>query len=124
MGHEVSVLPLEPIHEAGVFIDGLPDRPGISHTIFSALAERHIVVDMIAQNIGMGGKAAIGFSVPKSDLANALSVLQPKAAEWGSKISSDEEVSKVSIVGTGMRTHAGVASDLGSDQQLGGHERG
>lgn len=98
--------------EAGVFIDGLPDRPGISHTIFSALAERHIVVDMIAQNIGMGGKAAIGFSVPKSDLANALSVLQPKAAEWGSKISSDEEVSKVSIVGTGMRTHAGVAGKM------------
>ncbi len=98
--------------EAGVFIDSLPDRPGISHSIFSALADRHIVVDMIAQNIGIGGKAAIGFTVPKSDLANALAVLQPKAAEWGSTVSSDEEVSKVSIVGTGMRSHPGVAGRM------------
>jgi aspartate kinase len=98
--------------EAGIFIDGLPDRPGISHSMFSALAERHIVVDMIAQNVSVAGKAAIGFTVPKSELANALAVLHPKAIEWGSTVSSDEEVSKVSVVGTGMRTHPGVAGKM------------
>lgn len=98
--------------EAGVFVDRVPDRPGVSHSIFAALAERHIVVDMIAQNVGSHGKASIGFTVPKSDLANALSVVQPLASVLGAVVSSDEDVSKVSIVGTGMRGHTGVAGKM------------
>lgn len=98
--------------EAGVFVENLPDRPGISHALFSALAEKHIVVDMIAQNVGAGGRAGIGFTVPKGELAHALAVLQPYASELGAKVTADEEVSKVSVVGTGMRTHAGVAGRM------------
>jgi len=98
--------------EAGVFIDGLPDRPGISHAVFATLAEKHIVVDMIAQNVGAASKASIGFTVPKGELAHALAVLQPHAASLGATVTADEEVSKVSIVGTGMRTHSGVAGKM------------
>jgi aspartate kinase len=98
--------------EAGVFIEDVPDQPGVSHRLFSALAERHIVVDMIAQNVATGGKASIGFTVPKPELANALAVLHPLARELGATVSNDEEVSKVSVVGTGMRAHAGVAGRM------------
>lgn len=98
--------------EAGVFIDGVPDRPGISHSIFAALTEKHIICDMIAQNIGAAGRASIGFTVPKGELANALAVLQPLVAPMGATVSSDEDVSKVSVVGTGMRGHPGVAGRM------------
>jgi len=98
--------------EAGIFIEDVPDQPGVSHRLFSALAERHIVVDMIAQNVATGGKASIGFTVPKPELANALAVLHPLARELGATVSHDEEVSKVSVVGTGMRSHAGVAGRM------------
>ncbi|MBX7103024.1 MAG: aspartate kinase [Gemmataceae bacterium] len=98
--------------EAGVFIEQLPDRPGISHTIFAALAEKNIVVDMIVQNVAAAGKAGIGFTVPKGELAHALAILQPHAASLGARITADEEVSKVSVVGTGMRTHSGVAGKM------------
>jgi aspartate kinase len=98
--------------EAGVFIDGLPDRPGVSHAIFATLADKHIIVDMIAQNVGAGGKASIGFTVPKGELAHALAVLQPHANALGAGVTADEEVSKVSVVGTGMRTHSGVAGRM------------
>lgn len=98
--------------EAGVFIDDVPDRPGVSHSIFAALAEKHIICDMIAQNVGNGGRTSIGFTVPKGELNNALAVLQPIAATLGATVSSDKDVSKVSIVGTGMRAHPGVAGRM------------
>src|SRR5262249_11789296 len=85
---------------------------GVSHRVFSAIAEQNIVVDMIAQNIGSGGRAAIGFTVFKNDLPATLAVLRPLAAELGAQLRHEEEVSKVSIVGTGMRTHAGVAERM------------
>jgi aspartate kinase len=98
--------------EARISLDGVPDRPGISHQVFSAIAAQNIVVDMIAQNVGTAGKAAIGFTVLGNELARTLAVLQPLAAEWGATLSQDQEVSKVSIVGTGMRTHSGVAERM------------
>jgi aspartate kinase len=76
------------------------------------LAEQNIVVDMIAQNIGSSGKAAIGFTVLKNELASVLALLTPLAAELGAQVRHEEEVSKVSIVGTGMRTHTGVAERM------------
>src|SRR5260370_5837439 len=54
--------------EAGIFLDGVPDIPGVSHRVFSALAAANIVVDMIAQGLGSDGKAAIGFTVPHGEL--------------------------------------------------------
>jgi aspartate kinase len=98
--------------EARISLNGVPDQPGISHRVFAALADQHIVVDMIAQNAGEGGKAAIGFTVLGNELPAALGVLRPLAAELGASIEFDEQVSKVSIVGTGMRTHSGVAERM------------
>lgn len=98
--------------EARVSIEGVPDEPGVSHKIFSAIAEKNIVVDMIAQNAGSSGRANIGFTVLKNELAATLAVVRPLAADLGARVSSEEDVSKVSIVGTGMRTHTGVAERM------------
>lgn len=98
--------------EARVNLQGVPDQPGVSHRVFSAIAEKNIVVDMIAQNVGSQGRAAIGFTVLRNELPNILAVLRPLAAELGAQVTHEEEVSKVSIVGTGMRTHTGVAERM------------
>jgi len=98
--------------EARVLLDGVPDQPGVSHRVFSAIAEQNIVVDMIAQNVGIAGKAAIGFTVLKNELPAALAVLQALARELGATVQHEEGLSKVSVVGTGMRTHSGVAERM------------
>jgi aspartate kinase len=98
--------------EARVAISGVPDQPGISHRVFEAVAARNIVVDMIAQNAGSAGKAAIGFTVPAGEVPTTLAALQPLAREWGATVEYDAQVSKVSIVGTGMRTNTGVAEHM------------
>src|SRR5208282_4527663 len=92
--------------------EGVPDEPGISHRVFTAIAEQNIVVDMIAQNVGKDGRANIGFTVLHNELATTLAVLRPLAGELGALVEHEEEVSKVSIVGTGMRTHTGVAERM------------
>jgi aspartate kinase len=98
--------------EARVAILGVPDTPGISHRVFEAVAARNIVVDMIAQNVGTAGRADIGFTVPAGEVRATLAALEPLAREWGARVEYDSEVSKVSIVGVGMRTHAGVAERM------------
>jgi aspartate kinase len=98
--------------EARIALHGVPDEPGISDRIFSAVADRNIVVDMIAQTVGSQGRASIGFTVQRNDLPPALALLRPMAAAMGASVEYDEEVSKVSIVGTGMRTHTGVAQRM------------
>ncbi|HEV3118465.1 MAG TPA: aspartate kinase [Gemmataceae bacterium] len=98
--------------EARINLHDVPDQPGVSHRVFSAIAEQNIVVDMIAQNVGTGGRAAIGFTVLGNDLAATLAVLRPLAAELGAHLRHEEGVSKVSVVGTGMRTHSGVAERM------------
>src|SRR5438876_4790325 len=69
--------------EARVNLRGVPDQPGVSHRVFSAMAEHNIVVDMIAQNVGSGGRAAIGFTVLRNELPATLAVIRPLAAELG-----------------------------------------
>ncbi len=98
--------------EARVSIEGVPDQPGVSHRIFSAIADKSIVVDMIAQNVGSAGKASIGFTVLANELQATLRILQPLATELGATLAFEENVSKVSVVGTGMRTHTGVAEQM------------
>jgi aspartate kinase len=98
--------------EARVTLEGVPDEPGISHRVFSAIAEQNIVVDMIGQNAGKDGRANIGFTVLHNELPTTLAVLRPLASELGAAVEHEEEVSKVSIVGTGMRTHTGVAERM------------
>ena len=98
--------------EARVSLEGVPDQPGVSHRVFSAIAAQNIAVDMIAQNVSTAGKASIGFTVPRGELQAALAVLNQLAKEWGAGVVFEEDVSKVSIVGTGMRTHTGVAERM------------
>jgi len=98
--------------EARINLDGVPDEPGVSHRVFSAIADQNIVVDMIAQNVGSGGRAAIGFTVLRNELPATLAVLRPLATELGATLEHQEEMSKVSVVGTGMRTHTGVAEKM------------
>jgi aspartate kinase len=98
--------------EARVAIIGVPDQPGVSHRVFEAVAARNIIVDMIAQNVGTEGRAAIGFTVPAGELKTTLQALAPLAREWGASVEHDAEVSKVSIVGAGMRVCAGVAERM------------
>jgi aspartate kinase len=93
-------------------LEGVPDRPGVSHRIFSALASVNIPVDMIAQSVGSGGKATIGFTVIQSDLQKTRETLAPIVTELGAKLNVTERVSKVSVVGAGMRTVAGVAEKM------------
>jgi aspartate kinase len=94
--------------EARVSLSNLPNEPGAGHRIFAALAERNIVVDMIAQTVGGDGLATIGFTVPKTELESTLAALEPLAAG----IVHDDAVSKVSVVGAGMRTRPGVAAHV------------
>src|SRR5207302_4705373 len=67
--------------EARINLDGVPDQPGVSHRVFSAIAEKNIVVDMIAQNVGSAGRATIGFTVLRNHLPATLAGLRPPAAE-------------------------------------------
>jgi aspartate kinase len=100
-------------NEAKVSVRGVPDRPGIAARIFGALSERNIVVDMIVQDVGAGDRASMTFTVPKADLKKALLVVEPLAKELGAtEVSSDVGIAKVSIVGVGMRSHAGVAAKM------------
>jgi aspartate kinase len=98
--------------EARLLLSGVPDQPGISHRVFSAIAEQNVVVDMIAQNVGSNGKAEIGFTVLHNELPATLAVLGPLAQELGAVVEHDSDMSKVSVVGTGMRTHTGVAERM------------
>ncbi len=98
--------------EARVNFRNVPDEPGVSHRIFSMLAEQAIVVDMIAQNVGSEGKASIGFTVLGDELPQTLRVLEPLAKSLRASVDFEEGVSKVSIVGTGMRHLPGVAQAM------------
>lgn len=97
--------------EAKVAIRDLPDEPGICMKIFGAIAEANINVDMIIQNTGADGHADLSFTVPRLDLDNAKKILMDiKAQLHFDRIEADENIAKVSIVGVGMRSHAGVAA--------------
>jgi len=99
--------------EARITIEGVPDRPGISHAIFSRLAKRHIAVDMIVQNLGAGGKADISFTVPRDDVPTTLEAAREAVAELGAAgVSHDDDVAKLSVVGLGMARQTGVAQKM------------
>jgi len=100
------------VNEARVVLDRLPDRPGVSHRVFSALAAANIPVDMIAQNAADGGRAAIGFTVIHSDLDKTTATLGPIVADLEADLTVTERVSKVSVVGAGMRHMTGIAERM------------
>ncbi|MDE1895798.1 MAG: aspartate kinase [Rhodospirillales bacterium] len=99
--------------EAKVTVRRVPDRPGIAAAVFVPLSEANINVDMIVQNVSADGTTDMTFTVGKTDMARALKTLEQAKADIGfSEIISDSNVAKLSVVGVGMRSHAGVASTM------------
>lgn len=98
--------------EAQISLRRLADSPGISAAIFGPLAEEHVNVDMIVQNISEdGSKTDMTFTVPSSDVQKAVGILEKHRAEIGfDVIQSESDLAKVSVIGIGMRSHAGVAA--------------
>jgi aspartate kinase len=97
-------------NEAKVTLLGVPDKPGIAAKIFRPLSEASIIVDMIIQNISAEGRTDLTFTVPRGDLKRACELVKrsvPELTEAG--IKTDDNIAKVSVVGVGMRSHAGVA---------------
>ena len=96
--------------EARITVLGVPDRPGVVHALFRPIAEANIVVDMIVQNVATDGTTEVSFTVAAGDLPETLRVAEAAAESIGAAgVSHDSGVSKVSVVGQGMRTNAGVA---------------
>jgi aspartate kinase len=100
--------------EAEVNILGVPDTPGIAYQILGPVADANIDVDMIIQNIGQDGATDFTFTVHKRDLKKTLDILNNQVKDHikAREILSDENIAKLSIVGVGMRSHAGVASKM------------
>ena len=99
--------------EAKVTVVAVPDRPGISATLFEPLAQANVNVDMIVQNTSHDGTTDISFTLPKADIAAAEKVVARVAAEIGAKgVEHDNEVAKISLVGAGMKTSPGIAAKM------------
>ncbi len=99
--------------QAKIAMRGVPDRPGIAASIFLPLSESGVVVDMIVQNVSEHGLTDLTFTVPRVDLKRLLPVMHDIAAKVGARqVDQDATIAKVSVVGVGMRTHAGVAAKM------------
>ena len=100
-------------NEAKITLQRVPDRPGLAAQIFGPIAAAHIVVDMIIQNASEDGTTDVTFTVPKADCKKALSIVEKTASVVGAKgVKVDADIAKISVVGVGMRTHAGVAAKM------------
>ncbi len=100
-------------NEAKITVMGVPDKPGIAAKILTPLSDAAISVDMIVQNVSSDGLTDFTFTVTKADLKQALLITNEVAREVQAKqVQSDENISKISIVGLGMRSHAGVATQM------------
>jgi aspartate kinase len=101
-------------NEAKIVLTKVPDRPGIVAAIFGPLADAGINVDMIIQNVGHSGIVTdVTFTVPRADVARSVDILEREKITIGfESIITDTEVAKVSVVGVGMRSHAGVAATM------------
>ncbi|WP_028224505.1 aspartate kinase [Paraburkholderia ferrariae] len=100
--------------EARIAVMGVPDKPGIAYQILGPVADANIDVDMIIQNQSVAGKTDFTFTVPRGDYQRAMDVLnnQVKGHVSAEQVLGDPKVSKVSVVGVGMRSHVGVASKM------------
>ncbi len=98
--------------EAKITILGVPDRPGIAYQILGPIGDANIDVDMIVQNVGHDGLTDFSFTVNRSDYAKTLEILKPVAAHIKARdVQGGDKIAKVSVVGVGMRSHAGIASN-------------
>jgi aspartate kinase len=100
-------------NEVKITVSKVPDKPGIASKIFSALADANVVVDMIVQNVSHENYNDITFTVVKADGKKAMKITQEIAGGIGGvAVAIDEDIAKVSIVGLGMRSHAGIAAKM------------
>lgn len=100
-------------NEVKITILRVPDRPGLAAQVFGPIADAHIVVDMIIQNASADGTTDLTFTVSKADYKKALSIVEKTATAIAAKgVDVDTDIAKVSVVGVGMRTHAGVAAKM------------
>jgi aspartate kinase len=100
--------------EAKITVLGVPDRPGIAYQILGPVADANIDVDMIIQNVSADGTTDFTFTVHKNDMPKALAILKDKVQGHISarEIIGDDKIAKVSVVGVGMRSHVGIASQM------------
>ncbi len=100
--------------EAKVSVLGVPDRPGIAYQILGPVADANIDVDMIIQNVSANGTTDFTFTVHKNELSKALAILKDKVQNHigAREIIGDDKIAKVSVVGVGMRSHVGIASQM------------
>ena len=99
--------------EAKLTVLGVPDKPGIAARILVPIAEANIEVDMIVQNVGADATTDFTFTVHRNDYARALESLNRVAAELRARgVEGDDRIVKISVVGVGMRSHAGIASTM------------
>jgi len=100
-------------NQAKVMVANIPDKPGTAARVFRSLSEANVVVDMIVQNIGRNGVANLTFTVPRDDTHRASQAVDEVLQELGGgKVTLVGDIAKLSVVGVGMRTHSGVASQL------------
>ena len=99
--------------QAKITVVRVPDKPGVAATLFTPLSAHNIIVDMIIQNASLEGFTDVTFTVSKKDLKEAEKIVQETAGAIGAKkVEVDDQVSKVSIIGVGMASHAGVAAKM------------
>ncbi|MBI3560113.1 MAG: aspartate kinase [Gammaproteobacteria bacterium] len=99
--------------EAKLTLSGVPDKPGIASQILGPVGKANIEVDMIIQNVGVDGLTDFTFTVHRNDFDKATKILQDTAKKLGARaVSGDNTIVKVSVVGVGMRSHAGIASTM------------
>jgi aspartate kinase len=100
--------------EAKLTVLGVPDRPGVAHQVLGPIADANIEVDMIIQNVAPDGATTdFTFTVHRNDYQKAMDILQTTAESLGAReVSGDDRIVKISIVGVGMRSHAGIASTM------------
>ncbi len=99
--------------EAKLTILGVPDQPGVAYQIVGPIGEANIELDMIIQNVGADGTTDFTFTVHRNDYEKALDILRKLADDLGAReVEGDDKIVKISLVGVGMRSHAGIASTM------------
>jgi aspartate kinase len=98
--------------QAKVVVSNITDQPGSAARVFKALANAHVNVDMIVQNVGRKGVANLTFTVPLTEKDKAVAALEGVRTALGGEVTVDEKIAKLSVVGVGMKTHSGVAAAL------------
>lgn len=99
--------------EAKLTIRGIPDNPGVAHTVLGPISDAHVNVDVIIQNASAKGFTDLTFTVPRTDYMLSMEILERLVVELGAKdVKGDDKIAKVSVVGVGMRSHSGVANSM------------